>query len=219
MIDQSSLLNGDLLRLSGLRLRNDDAENAILEAGLDIVVVDWGWEGEGAMVLANRAFSDPVATGILRFLLHLLFTSGSYGRLSLLGALTLVFDGRLVRLLLALNEALRWRTTLRPMFGAAGDREGIRALPLDVDILLLDAGELAVKFIGLLGLFDIEAWLEAGYAFEGVAAELASSTVVLVQDSEHGREVRSNPTWEKRHLCCGVEWGFVDSFDQDWKSL
>jgi len=53
------LLDVDLL-VDGLRsLGDDDLEDAVLQAGLDGVLVNASGEGKGAVELADRAFADP----------------------------------------------------------------------------------------------------------------------------------------------------------------
>jgi hypothetical protein len=58
--DCSPLLDVDLAALRSLSLRDDDAQNAVLEASLDSILIDAGRESKGAVELSNGSLRDPV---------------------------------------------------------------------------------------------------------------------------------------------------------------
>jgi len=69
---ESRLVDSDLAALVLLGLGDQDAENAVLHRGLDVVLVDASREAESAGELANAALRDPVlGCRLLWFLLLL----------------------------------------------------------------------------------------------------------------------------------------------------
>lgn len=147
-------------------------------------MVDAGGKGKGAGKFADGALRDPVAVLRLLLLLHLLVLVGGgdllvVGRgLRGLGARHggFVFDGGLVVVLagglgcifrggdtalflLALDSGGR-SAGFAVAFGAALDAQGLGVGELDLDVLLVDSGELAVKLVAVLDLLHIEARLE-----------------------------------------------------------
>lgn len=117
------LLDVDLARLGSLSLGDDNAQDAVLEAGLDIILVDASWEGERAVELANRTLADPVFglrvvvlgdSLLLRLLCDLVVGLGW-----IVLDLGLVAKLLLVRLFAALDEALWALTFLADVLVAA----------------------------------------------------------------------------------------------------
>ena len=83
----SSLLDVDSARLVLLGLGNNNAQDAILKLGRDVVLIDTSWEVEAARELAEGALGEPVLgliTGLLLDLLGLLVV-GDFGALVSLG--------------------------------------------------------------------------------------------------------------------------------------
>jgi len=68
-----NLVDGDLAWLKRLGLGDGDAENAILQASLDIVMFDADWELERAAEAAVGPFGYPVMRALLGGLRNLLF--------------------------------------------------------------------------------------------------------------------------------------------------
>lgn len=150
VVDSSRLLDVDLSWLRSLSLGDQDAQDTVLEAGLDSVLVNSGREGEGTVELSNGALADPVFRLAGVFLLL-----GNTLLLGLLGDLVarlgwIVLNGGLVAELLLfgvlaiLDETLWALALFTHMLVAAGDGEGVVVGPLNVDVLLLDPGKFAL---------------------------------------------------------------------------
>lgn len=171
------LLDGDLLGGRNSRLGNDDRENAVLQVGLDIVLVDTAGEGKGALELANRALAGPVAVAGLVGL----------GLVASLGHSAIIITGGLVGVsgvVLALGATLH--------------DQGVGVGELNTDVLLGNAGQLAIQVVGVLTLADIEAWLES--AGGGGLAARPVQVVVIQQTEERGKvAARREAGAEQRH--------------------
>jgi len=139
-----------------LQLRHDDAEDAVLQAGPDILLVDAVGEAEAPRELADAAFRHPVR--VLRVMLaHLLGAcGGDRGAGGLL--LLLAFVGLAILLLARLAGFLAFLPIVfRPPF----DRQSLLVGKLDGHVLLIDAGEFAFEDVLVLGLLDVELGREA----------------------------------------------------------
>jgi len=249
MIESSMLhlLNVDALALRSSSLRDDNAEDAVLETGLHRVLVDTGRESEGTREAAAGHLANPVAR--LRLLWLLLLLLGHFGGLAFgalgcvwvgAGHLGLVLDSRLVVVLafafgdlallsLAFDEA-SWRLAFFvDVMGLTLDGQGLWVGELDVDVLLLDARKLAMQLIGILVLRNVEFWLERAKATgegrwtkaTGASGGADRMVGVFVEESEHGSELALDESWEVGHLACwcGSGWScFADSVDL-WKSI
>jgi hypothetical protein len=168
--EESRCLGGDsdLARLALLVLWNDNGEQTVLHVCSDVVLVDTGWEGEGAREFSNTTFRDPELG--LRFLgLSGLVLLGNLGGSAFC---TLVFDGGLVSLVSVssldgtlsrstFNEASGRRTGCVASLGTALDGQCVGVGELDFDILLLDTRKFAVECVGVLVFLDIELWGES----------------------------------------------------------
>ena len=166
------------------------------------------------MEASNAPLADPV------FVLGLLLPGdsllGLLGNLGVLGGLSgLVFDAGLVLLVLVGGLELlllltgfdsgRALTLFADVLVLAGDGQGVVVGPFDVDVLLVDAGELAVQLVGFLGLLDVELRGEGADALELAVDVVEGLAVVLVEEAEDGSELLSE-AWEERHGCwCGCE--------------
>jgi len=197
-------------------LGNSDTQDTVLQAGLNTILVDAAGEAESAGELANGTFRDPILLlRLLLLLLLLLLLSSVLGNsASFLGLLGfLILDRDLVRLaafllLLAafgdgtarlgpiLNEAGGRSARLVGALDLAMDHDGLWLGELNVDILALDARELAVQLVGVLRLADVElgvemprceAALAVGGSRVGVAA-LAPVVVKVVEQTEERGE-------------------------------
>jgi hypothetical protein len=175
------LVNSDASGLVLLSLGDDDGEDAILEVGADLVLVHAGWEVEAARELANTALGEPVL-GLVGRLAALHFRGlgggGTGGCACCLGArlvrlgLVFVFDSRLARVLglLTLGDSTAHSSVLElagrrsasgvSAFGFAADEQSLRLSELDGHIVLANAWELAVEFVGVGDFTDIELGLE-----------------------------------------------------------
>lgn len=209
-------LDLDLPRLRRRRFRDHDAQDAILQARLDRVLVHASGERERAVEFADHALADPVL--VLRRLLGFGFGSPlrHFGGCRLGG-------GRSVGALFVFNRGFvvgwRWRRSAsvgdaagrrgvfdRARRGRAGrrvlalrvalDDEGVRVGELDADVFLVDARQFAVQLVRVFYFFDVEAGLEgadAGGAASGAGAGaggLGAVDVVVVEEAEEGTEVR-----------------------------
>ncbi|ROV97667.1 hypothetical protein VSDG_04565 [Cytospora chrysosperma] len=229
----SRLVDVDAAGLVLLGLGHGDAQDAVVEVGRDGLLVDAGGEAEGARELADGALRDPeLLDGLLLLLLGGGLGGGDLGGggAGLLGLLgRLVLDGGLVAHVLlvgfaalgdgaahlgaALDEAGGRRARGVVALGPTRDHEGLRLGELDVDVVLLDAGELTVELVGVLRLLHVEARGEGGsgaagaMAGAGLSAGLLGVLVEVIQEAEERGErgLRSKVgSWEERHFAgCG----------------
>ena len=84
--------------------------------------------------------------------------------------------------------------------GAALDDEGMGVGELNVNVFLLDAGEFALEFVGVLVLADVEFGLKG--ADGGVGGEVAVAALggVVVKETEEGSHVGGRIAREERHF-------------------
>lgn len=186
------LLDGNLLGASvDDLLRHNDGQNAVLETGLDVVVVDGSRELEGAVELADRAFAHPVAVLLVVVLADLLVTGlDHFGTLLLL---LLVVRGLLGGLLGSSGVVFA--------LAAALDHESLVVGELNVNVLLGNAGKLAVQKVGIVGFANIKAGRKG--AHRGSLASGRPVDIVVVQEAEERGEVaRSVEGVEERHFEC-----------------
>ena len=132
-------------------LWNDDAQDTVLQAGFDPILVNSGREGEGTVELPNGALGNPVFSLALVVFLGVLFFGG-FGDFLILGAIgrgffIVIFDGGFVRRLgsighISSDAALRLVSTIGRIFAlnAAFDDQGVGVCELNVDVLLIDTG-------------------------------------------------------------------------------
>lgn len=204
-----------------LQLRNHDAENAILHGSMDSILINTDREAEATRELANAPLRNPVFG--LR-LLWLLLGLGDFGRGLLCS--TFILDGSLVSLVVVVGlTALRDGTSRSGTFDEAsrGGTGGIRPLGTALDgqclgigefnlnILLLNARKLSMKFVGVGNLLDIKFGAE-GLQVRAVMTALRSvaATRVLIEvieKSEEGSEgsvgiVCNKWAREERHVAC-----------------
>jgi len=149
------------------RLGNHDTQNPILEVGLDSILVHAGGEAESTMELPHRAFGDPILGPILLLTFAVVRSlaglssfprsTGTFG--------PFIFNASFVASMI--RHFARDATACRLgvvggifTFDATLDDEGVRVGELDVDVLLFEAGELALEFVGVLMLADIEFGME-----------------------------------------------------------
>lgn len=71
---------------------------------------------------------------------------------------------------------------------SAANDHGLRVGELDVNVLLVDARELAVELVGVVGLADIELGLPAGDVGSATALALTRVVVKVVKEAEEGSE-------------------------------
>lgn len=184
------LLEGNLADGRSSRLGNDNGEDAVLQAGLDSVLVNTTGEGEGALELADRALAGPVAVGGLGGLSRLLISG-----LGVIGlGLGVVF---------ALSAAL--------------DHEGLGIGELDVDVLGQDAGQFTVEVIGIVALAEVKARVEGAHSWLVVTSSaVVIAVLVLVEETEEGVDVARSEDATERHgdedvvrrlveVCCDAE--------------
>lgn len=119
--------NGDLLGCSGSGLGYIDGQDAVLQTGLDVVLIDRSREGEDALELADGALAGPEPVSGL----------GS----GILGA----FLG------------LGWWLGVVLAFTAALDNQSLGVGELDIDVLLIDARQFTIEMICLFTLTDVKA--------------------------------------------------------------
>lgn len=241
--DRTSLVDSYLARILLLDLGHADAQNTIVETGLDLLLVDRGGEVEGPLEMTKRALRDPESLGRLLLLLLLLvlvvLDHFGFAAILLVGRIVLILDrglvGTLVVLLLlllttlgdggflvALDVAGRGSTRGVGALGVAADHQGLRVGELDVDVVTIEAGELAVELVAVLGLVQVELGAHnAGVAATVgarsivgtlIALDLASVVIKIAEQAEQGSEARVGDTArEESHCdccCCGVWMGY-----------
>lgn len=218
---ETALLDGDLPRLLSRSLGNGNAEDTVLQAGLDVVLVDTVREAEGTVELANGALSDPelglrlvllvsvVVLNLNLVVLALVVLSGRRGGLG-----RIIFDGGLVAIVVVVldgGDAAGGGTLDGGGRGARGvgalnttlDDEGVGISELNVHILLIDAGKLAVELVGVLDFADIELGLEG--LDGGMTTAAGTVRVVIVEQAEERGEVTASELSRKeRHGSCGL---------------
>jgi hypothetical protein len=206
-----NLLNGDLLASLLLGLGDQDRQDAVLHGSMNSVLINTDGEAEGAGELANATLRDPV------FLLMLLVGGGGLG--VLLGNLggggfgIFVLDGSLMSLLGdgtfssgCLDETSGTSAGFVFALSTALDRKSIGVGEFDLDVLLVDAGKLAMEFVSVLDLSEIKLWGEGfQMSASGGAVNIAGVLVELIEHTEErvergGWVIGDKASWEKRHL-------------------
>lgn len=229
------LVDQDAATLVLLSLGDYDGQDAVVEVGADLVVVDAAWELEGARELADAALRDPelvlgkLGLGLLCGCLALLDLGDRGGRSraaggsgagvvldvvlnrGLVGLVVLLFLllGRLgdgaahLDLFALLEEAGGRRAGSVGALHVAADDDGLRVGELDVDILLLDAGKLAVELVDVLRLPQVELGSE-GLEVSSVVApvlllrSVAGILVEVIDETEEAGEVGLGRSVESR---------------------
>lgn len=217
-----------------LSFGDSDAEDTILEAGRDSIVVDTRREVEASGELADTALGEPIL-GMVGFILldHLLSLLGLWFRnliVVVIGVklgLVLILDSGVVGVLalaarcvtalgdgtarLGVLDEASWRST--GSVGAlslAADEHGLRLGKLNLNILLLHAGELAMELVGLTSLTDIKFWLPVGKAAATSALSLTRVAVKVIEKAEEGSErgvgVVVEVAREESHCDCLIVW-------------
>jgi len=147
------LLDADLPRRLLMRLRDHHAQDSVLQARLDRILIHTPGEGEAAMEFPDRALTDPVLKALLLRLLLVLDDlgasacrgSGSISALVLYGRLMiLVTLSRLSDLALLGTTFDSWRAARVLSLCAPLDDQGVVVGEFNRDVLLVDARELAV---------------------------------------------------------------------------
>lgn len=198
-IDQSRcLLDSDLPRLRSLSLRNQDGKNAVLQACLDSLLVHALREAEAAVKLAHRAFANPISVlecfVVLRDLLIALLGD-------LLSSAALLFNRwLLVFWRSSFYGGIRSFAFLPHCLMPSRDSKCVRISPLDVDVLLVDAWELAMQLVGVIDFLDVEFGSE-GLDGPGLLFEFwtEDALIVVVHKTEERSELLRE-AWEERHF-------------------
>jgi len=141
VIEIYPLLDDNLLGSGSSDLGKDKGENTALEGSLDGVLVHAFGEGKGALELADGSLSSPV--------------TGS-ARLTLLVGTSIGVGVILLDLGLRLSVVLALGATLHDQI--MGVRE------LDLDVLLVDPGQLTIQVVSIFSLADIEAGSEGSWS-------------------------------------------------------
>lgn len=84
---------------------------------------------------------------------------------------------------------------------AALDHQGLVVGEFNVDVLLRDAGQFAVKVVGVVALTEVEA--RGKRAERGELTAVGAVEVAVVQETEERSEVSGRRDVEKRH--CGIQ--------------
>ena len=173
MSSVNCLLDGDLLGARSSLLRYNNREDTVLQARLDVVLVDTVREGKGAVEFSDGAFADPVAVLVVRL---------GHGLVSRL-------------IVVVLRNVGSVEFTLR----SALDHQGLGVGEFDVDALLGNAGQFAVEMVAFFAFTDVKARSERAQRRDLVAA--GAVDIVVVQQAEEGTEVSgSGHGSEERHF-------------------
>jgi hypothetical protein len=220
-------LDVDLPGLLSLGFGNDNTEDAVLEACLHSVLIDTSGEAEGAVEFADGSLADPVL-GLTVLLLRdvLLRLLGDLVVISVVvldsGLLRMIiFDFALLGGLSFFDETLRATTFFLDCLVTARDGQGVRIRPLDVDVLLVDAWEFTGELIDICLLLDVELGREGADLLVEVLEDL---TVVVVKETEEGRELLSESREERHCSWCAMvvssDWNrrLGDAVELLWKS-
>lgn len=206
-------LNPPLLHLP--RLRHHDAQNPILQARLNRILLNSSRERKAAMELADATFRDPVLILKSVIIRNLLGGGRMFGDLGVgvfVGRFINVgifyrwllrllgFDALLLSISPILNESLWSLTFLSHVLVTAGNGQGVAVRPLDIHVLLLHAGQLAVQLVCVLRLLDVEFGSEGAYRRLHLLEVAESMAVIFVEETEDGSELLGE-AWEERHCC------------------
>lgn len=190
------------LNLSGggslLQLWHNDAEDAVLQAGLDVLVVDAGRESEAPSKFTDTAFRDPVC--VLRLVFADFFAAGGCD-LCARGLLLLLLFCSLLALALLLSRRLL--AFFAVVFGAAFDGEGGLVGEFDGHVLLLNARQLALEDVLVFGFLDVELGREAALGRVLDLLQLREGVVEEFEEWLHFVPVRSEcraEAWEESHV-------------------
>lgn len=183
------------------RLGNDNTQDPILKARLDSILVHAGGEAKSTMELPHRALGDPVLGPLLllafaafRSFANLSFFPRNTGFLGLV-----VFDGNLEAGVMRhfARDATAGRVgVVGGIFAvdATLDDESVGVGELDVDVFLFDAGKLALEFVGVLVLADVEFGMEGADGGRGRGSARVLAGVVVDETEEWSQFTR----WEAR---------------------
>jgi len=178
-------LGGDLdflLRLGFLHLWNNNRQDAILHAGLDIIMVNRIWEGEAAGKFANAAFRDPI--GMLGFVFRDIFASGGshFGARGGLSLLTGFLFATGIDLTCLLGGSTAFFSEL---LSPALDGDGLFVGKRNDDIFLVNAREFAFENVVVFGFLDVELWCEGTRGRVGQLLKFGEGVIEEVEERTH----------------------------------
>lgn len=185
-----------------LNLGDMDAEDTVLHRGLDMVLIHAGWKGKASGELSNAALRNPELVLLLLWF-----------RILLCNLSTLILNRSLVCLAiraldgswssLAFDETGWWGARCVAALAATLDGQGVGVGELDLNILLLNAWEFAMKFVAVLGLLDIKLRSE-GLELSAGTFTLAAVLIEVVEKAEERSEggvgIGNEGSWEERHF-------------------
>lgn len=173
---RAPLLDGDLPRARSSLLRHNNREDTVLQACLDIVMVDMAREGKSAVEFPDGALADPVVVLVLGL---------GHGLVSRLGDIVVIVLGSV--------------GSVEFTLGSAFNHQGLGVGELDVDALLRNAGQLAIEVVAFFVFADVKARRERAQRRGLVVA--GAVDIVVVQQTEEGTEVSgSGHGSEERHF-------------------
>jgi len=197
------LVDSDASRLMLLGLGHLDAEDAVLHAGADSVLVNARREAEASGELPDTALRKPVLGVILWLLWRALHFVDLVGLLRLLWCCVgvgFVLDASLVvdLRLLAFSDGTGLGRVLelascRVAFGVGSldptaDDHGLRFGEVYVDVLLAQAGQLTVQFVVVSQLADVKLRLEVRDVGARTRCSLAGVVVKVLEETEERSE-------------------------------
>jgi len=194
-----------LLCLGLLHLRDDDTQDSILHAGLDVFVVDRVGKGEAARKLTNAALRDPV--GMLWI-----------GPGDFLGASGGHFFARglLSRVVPAFGTDFGGGglgTFLSQAFGPAFDGDGLLVGKLNNNILLVYTRQLAFENVIVLCFLDVELWCERARCGVGQFLEFGEGVVEEIEEWGDFGAIGSEGgwhAWKESHVSSLVSFWLRD---------
>lgn len=192
------LVDVDLAGFALLRLGDHDAEDTVLQASADGLLIDPNGETERSRELAYAPLRDPVFGFGLLWLLLLL----GVGDLGLLVLGTLIFDGGFVAVVVVWLAALGdgagsfggFDEARRRCAGGVGtfcpalDGDGLIVGEFNLDILLFDAWKIAVELISVWELLYVELGIEGLQSSASVLLVRVLVAVEVIEQAEEGCE-------------------------------
>lgn len=186
------------------RFRNDHVQNAILQICLDTVLIHQRRKREGTMKLSHGPLRNPIFWQLLmpflmpfvmRNLTRLVCLASRFRRIVFSGGF--VTGGRVGHF--TSYAALSSLGTFRGIVAldTAFDDYCVRVGEADVNVFLLDAGELALELIGFLVFTNVELGREGA---NGVRISVLGTLCVdVVEKLEDGMGVAIREAWKERH--------------------
>ncbi len=148
--------------LGGSELWYSDAQDTLLQTGLDSILIDTAGESKAAVELADRALADPELGVVLAGFDDILLVGVCCGNGRSFVVWLLILDsgfvGRGIRDSAAVAVLLVIWSTFVVMFRATFDNQSVWVGELDGDVFLVKARKFSVEVVSSFDFDDIELW-------------------------------------------------------------